>query len=264
MPLYHHIVEAHQPFPNPLSPTQALELAQMCELHSGTRLLDLRCGRGEMLNLWAQAHQIQGTGVDEDKGIIQQAMTRANELEVWSQVQFVVDTVLDYPQSYHQYNIVSLLGGGLGNIAEGLQTMRQALRDNENGLLLVGESFWWRTPPPEVCEGLGVSPQDLLDLSDLVDVFSQQDTQLQEMLLVSPTHWDSYYTRQWRTLNEWLKDNAFHPDAPVLWEQLGTARRSYLRYEREYVGWGVFVLEAMGNRTANPTPPEDEKPPWLD
>jgi SAM-dependent methyltransferase len=260
--IYDKLTAMSQPFPNPMAYEQALQLARMCALHQGTRLLDLACGRGEMLNLWAREYNIQGTGIDPDAQAIHTAMTRANELEVWSQVQFAVDDALDYPQDYHQYNIVSYLSAGVASQIEGkLGVMRVALRDNEAGLLLFADCFWRRTPTRAECDALGVQASDFHDLADLVSALESCGTRLQDMLILNEAHWDSYYAREWRAVNAWLKDNPTHPDAPAVLARARHARTRYLKHERDLIGWGVFVLEAQG--TTRPTP-YDDKPLWED
>lgn len=265
MQLFFEIAESAQRLPNPLAPDQLIRLAQLCQVHKGTRLLDLACGKGELLTQWARTYDIQGTGVDESERDIYGAMTRATELEVWSQVHFVVSDVLEYPQPYHQYNIVSWLGmtGLPSTLGETIPLMQEALRDNETGLLLIGQSYW-RVPPPEaVCHALGVSVNTLPDLGAIADQADEHGAELVEMMLVPQEGWDRYYSAQWRALSAWLKDNTSHPD----WHSVRTlyqqSRRNYLSLEREYVGWGVFVLEAQGNVTDAPAP-EAEVPLWYE
>lgn len=259
------IATAHQHTPNPLTPQHLEQLAQICEVNAGVRLLDLACGGGELLNQWARAYDLKGTGVDESDTAINVAQTRANELEVWSQVQFVVSEVLAYPQTFHQYNIVSYLNVGAwgDSLPELLVTMQPALKDNQNGLILLGESYWKRAPSPDVLQNLGVEPSALHDLGDLVAQFDALDMNLIDMLLLESSTWDSFYARQWRAVSVWLKDNPEHPAAPALRQELAMMRQSYLKYEREHIGWGVFVLETMGRIVADDTP-EDEKPLWMD
>ncbi len=263
-PSFADIAAAHQYLPNPLSADHLAWLARVCEVDAGTRLLDLGCGGGELLNQWARNYELKGTGVDESSTLIQLAQTRANDLEVWSQVHFVVSDVLGYPQQFHQYNIVSCLNVGAWDVplAELLGTLQPALKDNQTGLILLGQSYWQRVPPPDVLTALGVEAGALYDLADLVAAFDALGMNLVDMLILERGAWDSYYAQQWRAVQRWLKDNPAHQDAPRLAAELAAVRHSYLKYEREHVGWGVFVLEAMGCVVPEEAP--QEKPLWLD
>jgi hypothetical protein len=53
----------------------------------------------------------------------------------------------------------------------------------------------------------------------------------------SDDDWDRYESLHWRAIEEWLAEQ---PDA-VLRAQHEGYRRGYLRYERELLGWAIFV-----------------------
>jgi len=49
---------------DPLTDVQLMELGEVTRIVPGTRVLDLACGKGEMLCRWAQALGCSGVGVD--------------------------------------------------------------------------------------------------------------------------------------------------------------------------------------------------------
>lgn len=242
---FYAIAGASQRLQNPLSEGKLLHLGQVCRLNSGSRVLDLACGRGELLCLWARHYGVRGVGVDEDAQLIEQAEARAAELEVWQDVHFSADDVAAYPQPFHSYDVVSCMGGtwAAGGAAAMLELMRVALGDPAAGLLLLGESFWNEVPPPEVCEALGISPEDLPDLGGLSDMFDAAGVELLQLVAAAPEEWDRYYAAQWEAVRGWLQEHPQDPDGPALRGWLDETRRAYLRYERRYLGWGVFVLK---------------------
>lgn len=242
------IAEMNQHFLHPFSQEKLLRLAAMCEVTAGTRVLDLACGKGEMLVQWARAYDLQGTGVDEDEALIDAAQRRANELEVWSQLQFVESEVLDFPQPFHQYNIVSCLNATWldADTVSLITLMRESLKTTDGGLLLVGETFWQKLPPTEVCEAMGIAREDVPLLGELSAQFHAADVSLVDMLLATTEDRDAYYSQQWRAAYEWLHGHPNHADVPELHRWLKQNQQNYLQYEREYLGWGVFILHAPG------------------
>lgn len=246
---FYEIATAGQRIHNPLSHEKMLMLAERCGINTSTRMLDLACGRGELLLQWALTFDIKGTGVDTRADQIRQAQHRADTLKVWSQVQFtdVVD-VLAFPQAFHQYHIVSCFEASWLNnrLDVTLKIMSDALRDNEQGLLLIGETFWRKQPTEAVCENLQVAPDSLPHLGDLPDRFSEAKAHLMDMVIASTDDRDRYYSQQWRAATLWLYENEDDEHAPAMRDWLDTSRRTYLKYEREYLGWGVFILGAPG------------------
>jgi cyclopropane fatty-acyl-phospholipid synthase-like methyltransferase len=53
---------------NPFTSEKLATLGAAVGLRAGMSLLDLCCGRGEMLSSWARDHGITGTGVDISTG----------------------------------------------------------------------------------------------------------------------------------------------------------------------------------------------------
>lgn len=266
---FYDIASAGQNMDVPLTQAHLLQLARMCDVNSGTRVLDLACGKGEMLVQWAREFDLQGTGVDENEAAIDVAQHRAGELEVWSQVHFVVAEVLEYPQAFHQYNIVSLLSATVTGVSlvEMITLMREALKTEAGGLLLVGDMFWQKEPTPEVCQALGVERDWLHTMSSLLAQFNAAGVELMDMLIPSTADWDAYYTQQWRGCLAWLRDNPEHEDAPALREWLHRNRQNYLNYERDFLGWGVFVLSVPGQpkpveKQADTDADDEEKFDW--
>ncbi|MGB1288104.1 MAG: class I SAM-dependent methyltransferase, partial [Aggregatilineales bacterium] len=133
----HTIATAQQRSRFPLPADIIKTLGHYCDLKSHTRVLDLACGRGELLIQWAAQFGIKGTGIDDNPDAILQAHHRADELKVWAEVQFsAVEEVAEFPQAFHQYHTVTCFEAAW--ITESLHTtldlMREALRDNQRGL----------------------------------------------------------------------------------------------------------------------------------
>lgn len=254
---YQTITEAALRLPNPLTEAHLRRLAQAAQARPSTRLLDVACGGGELLNSWALWYEVNGTGVDSAESAIHLAERRANELKVWAQVQYTVSEALDFPQAFHQYHIVSHLGlTAWGNqLGQALNTLRAALRDNEDGVLMIGETFWRKPPSPEACAALGLPSDALRSLDQVAAQLLAQEVELLDMIVPTPEDWDAFMSAQWRAVSDWLmgcEDAALADQVRAQWQH---NQLSYLRYERELIGWAAFVLRVEGERV---TPPPAE------
>ncbi|HYN94361.1 MAG TPA: methyltransferase domain-containing protein [Pilimelia sp.] len=238
----HEIAEAGHRILSPLTDDKLMLLGELCRPRRGQHLLDLACGKGEMLCRWADRFGIGGLGVDISTVFLAAAHERAAELGVADRVSFRHGDAPRGVAADASYDIVSCIGAtwigdGLGGT---IDLMRPALRPD--GLLLVGEPYWTEPPPGGVPAALGVAPDDYATLTGTLDRLAQSGTELVEMVLADADSWDRYVAAQWWTVERWLRANPGHPGAAEMRRYLEASRRSHLEYQRRYLGWGVFVL----------------------
>ena len=239
---FHEIAESYHRILNPFTEDQLMLVGEICHLHSGMKLLDLACGKAEMLCLWVQKYGISGVGVDISSVFLDAAHKRAAELNATERLTFVQDDAGKYPQATHDFDVVSCIGATwIGNGLTGtLELMKPALKPG--GLLLVGEPYWIDPPPETAYAAMGVHKDDYVSLDDTLDRFESVGMQLVEMVLANYDGWDRYEAPQWMAVDDFLSTNPNDPDAPALYEWIRNNRRRYLKYGRRYLGWGVFVL----------------------
>jgi SAM-dependent methyltransferase len=245
---HHEIAESGHRILNPITEEKLMLLGRICRLQKGQRVLDLACGKGEMLLRWAERYGVGGVGVDISQVFLTAARLRAAELGVGPEVAFERGDAAAYEAEPHAFDVVSCLGATwIGGGAVGtVELLRRALKPG--GLMLIGEPFWADGVPEEAYEAVGVEPEEYLPLAGTVDRFASAGMELVEMVLADRDSWDRYAAEQWFTIDEWLRAvPADHPDAADMREFLDHSRRRHLTYQREYLGWGVFVLrEARG------------------
>jgi len=241
---FHEIAERNHRILNPFSQEKLMLLGEICRLKPGMNLLDLACGKGELLCQWASKYNTKGVGVDLSSVFLQAARERAHELNVEAQVTFVQDDAVHYPQEHHEYDVVSCLGATwIGNGLLGtLELMQQALKDHK-GLLVVGEPFWYEEPPEHTYPLFDADKNTFTTLDGLLDRLSSAGVELVEMVLANYDDWDRYEAAQWMSVHRWLRDHPDDPDAAELKRWIATTRRVYMGYGRRFMGWGVFVLK---------------------
>lgn len=241
---YYEITEADHILCNPTSDAKLEYVAQAMRLQAGHTLLDFACGHGELLTRWADQYGIGGTGVDISTAFSASARQRAARRGVSDRVEIIEGDAAQF-QSERRYDFVSCVGATwIGNGTVGtIDLMRPFLNGQPHNLLLVGEVFWKKEPPPEVLEAMGVKPGDwAVGLPALARVFDECGLDLIYLAISSEDDWDRYYAQKFTTAWHWLRQNPDDPDAPGLKPWIEETRRAYIDYEREYCGWGLFVL----------------------
>jgi SAM-dependent methyltransferase len=237
---YHRISESTHRIMNPLTPERLTLVGEICGLRQDLAVLDLACGKGEMLCLFAAKFGASGVGVDIYPPLIADARARAVELGVADHVQFVEGDAAQ-PLDVGRFGVVSCLGASWigGGLAGTLQIM---LRHAEpRAWLLVGEIYWARPPSAKLSARYG---QPFADLAGTLDVFESADVDLVEMVLTNDDDWDRYAASQWLNVANWLDANPDQPDAAAVRAERDESRQRYLADERGTLGWGVFIGRA--------------------
>lgn len=237
------IRESNHRIHNPLTSAQLATLAQALRLSPEARMVDLACGSGEALCTWARDHRVSGTGVDLSRTFIDKARARAEELGVADRVEFVHGDasghVADRPVDIAACIGATWIGGGTAGTVE---LLRRSLAPG--GLMLVGEVYWRRQPPDqatvEACHA--TSEDDFRPLPELVEHFGELGCDVVEMVLADQDGWDRYVAAQWLNVRRWLDDNPHDELHDRMRAELTTAPARHVRYQREYLGWGVFAL----------------------
>ena len=83
---------------------------------------------------------------------------------------------------------------------------------------------------------------DLLPLPELLEQFRDLRCDVVDMVLADQDSWDRYVAAQWLDIRRWLDANADDEPADDMRAELDAAPAQHARYQREYLGWGVFVL----------------------
>jgi SAM-dependent methyltransferase len=230
---------------NPFDDVKLATLGHVIDLKPGQKILDLASGKGELLCTWARDHQIVGTGVDFHPPFVAAAEARAFELGISDRVTFVHDDASGWV-STDPVDIAACVGATwIGGGVEGtIELLQRSLRPR--GMMLIGEPYWRAEPPDqETIEGCHASSRDTFhSLPGLVELFGDLDYDLVEMVLADEDSWDRYAAAQWLSMRRFVDANPDDPIADEVRGELQTAPLRHIRFQRAWLGWGVFALMA--------------------
>ena len=213
MKMFHEISEGDHRILNPLTDAKLELLGEICRFGPTTTMLDLACGKGEMLCRWADRWHVSGMGVDTNASFLSVAKERARELGVADRVDFAEHDAATFRNPGGLFDVVSCIGatwvgGGLRGTLE-LMTRHLA----PGGLLLVGEVYWIERPAAGEDDLITSDPSEFETLVGTLGRFEAAGMELIDMVLSDRDTWDRYQASQWHNVADWLASNPRHPQA---------------------------------------------------
>jgi hypothetical protein len=106
----------------------------------------------------------------------------------------------------------------------------------DGGHVVVGEPYWRRWPLPA-----SIPDDGFVSLAETVERLESAGVRLVAVAASSEDDWDRYESLQWAALEAWLAGNPGHPQFEEIGGQHERARRAYLEYGRELLGWAMLV-----------------------
>jgi SAM-dependent methyltransferase len=242
----HEIAETYHRILNPLLEEQLRTIGDAAEVGPATRVLDLCCGKGEMICRWAEWYGSLSLGVDLSEVFVAVARKRARELGVDARVEIAQGEAAAFAKHLAErepasFEVVSCLGATWigGGLAGTLDLMRPLVIPG--GAIIVGEPFLEEPIPAEGLAAFGFAPDDYVSLDRTVDRFAAAGLEVEEMIAAGTLGWERYEAPQWRAIARFLAAHPDDPDRDELRAFLEEGRRNYATWGRRYLGWAVFV-----------------------
>ena len=238
---YNAIAHAELDFLAPVSLERMDGLIDLFELRPGSRVLDLGCGKGELLVRTCERWGATGDGLEPCPSFVAAARAEAaSRLDPGAVSVHELDAV-DFPVEPEAYDLVIALNTRpFGDLQE---TLRQAwVMVRSGGMALFGTSTWRREPDPDYLDFLGAGPDTYATHADTVALAVAEGFTPVYVTGVREDEIDHYEGMCTRSVERFLRANPGDPHAPAFREHVRKWRDAYLRWGRDAVGFGLYLL----------------------
>ncbi len=240
---YFDITHKFHVFCNPMSEEKFERFCNLLNLPRETRVLDIACGKGEVLVRLAEKYDISGVGVDLSPFCINDCRKKHLERAPETDLIFIeLDGAKYQPASGELFDVAMCVGASwiFEDHAGTLRALKKMTRPV--GLVIVGEPFWLKEPDAEYLETSKMT-------HDSFRLHAKNVLQGEEMglnclytLVSNKDDWDHYETLQWWAVDNYIQSHRDDPDNQELLEKTKMEKELYLRWGRDTLNWGVYIF----------------------
>jgi SAM-dependent methyltransferase len=208
---------------NPLSEAALDEAIGLLALAPGARVLDVACGRGEVLRRVVERYDVEPAGYDADRALVEAVPAELNVRVADRPPDGTFDLVICIASSH-----------ALGGFPDALRRLRALVEPG--GQLLLGEGYWRRPPSEQYLDALGGATADeMADYGGLMRAAEDAGFTPLHASVASEADWDTY---------EWTQIlNSERSGHPELRERAERARRRLtMPGGRDTLGFALVLL----------------------
>lgn len=230
---YWAIAERDMEIQNPITDRKLRLLDAYCDIRDGLRVLDVGCGKAWLMRQWAQRFAIDGVGLETNVEFLDFARRRP---PAHGRIGYVEGPAADYRPEPESFDVAMCLGAtfALGGFVGAMDWLAAAVRPG--GAVVIGDLTLKHEPAFR-------SIDEVLPLTaiDTMAVVERHGAELAAVISASDADYERYVSHHRHATLRWATEHADHPDHEAV---LARSRRDwthYLRVERPYLGWAIFV-----------------------
>ena len=226
---YTRIAHTGMAIMNPIPAAKLDEIVALLELPARGRVVDLGCGKGDLLARIARRYDVDAVGIDRDAQLLAEAPPGINvivaDIETWNRGRGAFDLVASVGSPAQLSSLAGLVRPG--------------------GLVLYGDGYWRGEPSSEYLDALGAKREDLDDYAGTVRRGEELGLTPVYAVTASIDDFDRY---EWSWSLNGERYAGEHPDELGVEEFLEWIRAGRRRYVelggRDTLGFGLFLFRA--------------------
>ncbi|MBM3705378.1 MAG: class I SAM-dependent methyltransferase [Actinobacteria bacterium] len=220
------------------------KLLSVLKLKPNYRVLDIGCGKGEVLIKLVELFNISGIGVDISPYFIKDCKDRKNYRIPNSDIKFLEMDGAEYrPEKNELFDLAICMGASF--VYDGFLGTIDALKKmtKPGGFIIIGEPYWLKEPEDKYLKMSEIKKKDYNSHFKNIEVGEKAGLLCVYTLVSNHDDWDHYETLQWWSTYDHINAFPDDPDNPELLDNINKAKMSYLLYGRDTIGWAIYVFK---------------------
>ncbi len=237
------LAHATHDFCNPLGAGTLSRFVEALELEPGARVLDVGCGKGELLVRVVARWGARGTGVDLNPTFLDEARARAaagGAPGAGGGIEWIEGAAATALAGSRTFDLAMCVGSAhaLGALPEALAALHRRLAPG--GRLLLGHGYWKREPEPEYLAGFGGSRDELGTLEDNRAALAAAGFELLDEAASTEAEWDAYEDRYAANIERHFEAHPADPDREAFLARSRSWHALYRRWGRDTMGFALY------------------------
>ncbi len=231
-------------FNNPISIQKVDLIINALDLTSSNKVIDIGCGEGEFLKRLYQVSKSECLGIDLDLACIEKAKSKLTKEESHN-IQFLEADIQKHKIKAGEFDLAVCIGSthafGMGDMAYSNSLKAMSNMVKPNGLILVGEGYWKRTPDKEYLDFIG----------DPVGIYNNHEENIKQAealglipLYVTCSNQDEWDHFEWCFKMKAERNALAQPKNEAAQQKLKAVREwntYYQKYGRTTMGFGFYL-----------------------
>ena len=224
----------------PLSDDKAQELIDVFELTASDRVLDVGCGKGELLVKIVERFGVAAVGLEPNPAFAASARAAVQARVPAAAVEIREEKAESYSASGFRLAMAIGATHAYGGYCASLRALAGAT--GPGGQVLVGEGYWRRPPAAEYLEVMGATADEFTDHAGNVASGVAEGLTPLYSRTSSDDDWDHYEGLYARAMEQHLACHPEDPDHEAMRDKIRRWRDAYLRWGRDTLGFGFYLF----------------------